>query len=243
MKIPSPKLIKIPSDISAMTAPFNSNKTSDFSITCSDNINTKTNTTGKDLKTMEVHTNKIKRVGSLWISMWLYKYVIFLNIRCWKFLIQRKVTIATTLYQIIIVIIMISFNFHLLFYYTHFNHPLIYVVICFIYILIMFIMGAIFILKLKRILSYREQLRILDLLYIINLRLAYILSMYITLILGLKDIYDGFGLIILLFNIGIMENLNMIAFILFYPIIGLMLILSTTEKISYLWLDHIMKKS
>ena len=181
---------------------------------------------------MVVHTGKYSSVGKLWSSVILYRSLVNVNFHCWKHLIQRRPQILGILYQILSIALGISILvFFLSQYYSKFNDPSIYVFICGVDISFMGIIGVLYGLKLGRIFRYREQLPLFDLLYVISLLFVAVISLYITVILIYKEIYSAWILLLGLFNIGLIENLNMIGWLLIFPVIGISFIFETIKRI------------
>jgi len=176
------------------------------------------------VKNMKITSSEFKEIGNPWFTIGFYRYLANLNLTCWKLLIKRDARFYTMIYQIIETVLTIAVLGFLQYkYYALFNDPTIYFIVGSCDLLFLVIIGIILCLQLRRLLIHREQAALFDFIYIFALFFAALVSLYLTIILVMKEIYIAWLLLICLFCITLIENINMMAWILFLPIIGFVL--------------------
>ncbi len=184
------------------------------------------------LRTIEVNTNEILQTGKTWYACRLYGALMYLNILCWRYMIQRKVRIGTIVYQILATASTLGMlGFLAAFDYGAFASPEIYFIACGVDAAFLGALGSIFALQLRRVLKCREQAAMLDVLYIIFLFLASVTSLYIVIILALCERYESLFLLVALFSIGMLENINMVVWILVFPALAVCFVLESGARL------------
>ncbi len=189
--------------------------------------------TPPELKTMAVTTSEVLQRGARWCTPRIYNYLLRLNIICWKYMIQRKIRIGTIVYQLMTTLATMVVVGFLAVHYGRdqsLQAQELYFLACAVDAVVLFGLELIFTLQLRRVLRYREQAAALDAMYIALMFVASLASLYITITLALSDRSGAWALLAALFSIGMLENVNMMGWVLLLPVVAVSFLLEVLVR-------------
>ncbi len=181
-----------------------------------------------ECRTLNIQTDKVLQRGSSWFASRMYSALIYLNLLCWKYMARRPMRIGTTVYQLLatagtlaLVIALAVWDRHLS------SSPRLFLSACVVDAGFLSGLACVFLLQLHRVLRCVEQAAIFDLMYVGFIFFASMVSLYITIVLAVAGRYEAWALLASLFSIGIVENVNMLAWTLAGPAVAGVFIVET----------------
>ena len=167
-----------------------------------------------------ISTERFIIIGTSWFATRICNTLLNVNLSCCRLLMKRDIQIILTIYQLLHIVISIGIiSFFLHCHHVKFNNKYLLLTLCIADIVFMTITGILNVVKLCRILAYKEKLDKIDLMCILMLFFVVIITLYLVFVMFVNEIYTGWFLLLGLFNIGLIENINMFLWILLFPII------------------------